>query len=66
MIISNAGFASIPKDHLFLDASSDGYVYDPNELKYYGLVEVKCHYEYRGYAPAEASIMVVSSVNLYV
>ena len=52
MIISNTGF-DISEDHPFLGASPDGYAYNFN-AESYGLVQVKCAYKYRGYAPAEA------------
>ena len=55
MVISNAGFA-ISEHYPFLGASPDGYVFDPNALESYGLVEVKCPYKYRGYAPTDACL----------
>ena len=51
----NAGFA-ISEDYLFLGESPDEYVYDPNLLEFYGLIEVKCPYKYHGYAPTEACL----------
>ena len=55
LVTSSAGFA-ISEDHPFLGASPDGYVYDPSALQSFGLVEVKCPYKYRGYAPIEACL----------
>ena len=57
MLISNAGFV-ISEDHPFLGTSPDGYVCDPDALESYGLVEVKCPYKYRGYAPNDACLNV--------
>ena len=55
LVTSGAGFV-ISEDNPFLGASPDGYVYDPNVLECFGLVEIKCPYKYRAYTPAEACL----------